>query len=1743
MRIPFTLLTDKEKESVLSTGILKGILSVPQAGGTPPPPDPLAGFASGLFADSAVNQIIIPAVPQAYFQPQAPTTLSQVLLKVDAYQQVSLFSQYYNIVLDKLNEFQPRAKTLSLLGGFFGNGGKGISGFGGISGIANNVTGGLTSGGLANPSGEVFSIFGQFVGDVVKIIDGQIGKEEYRDRAWTKAAIYEFRTAVNQQLNTATVLYNRLAVVQQKITQTNALLYDLKEAQIGAQAAESHRIVDHTEALKAERQFLDAQKQIQVLEGEEKTLTSKLNFMMGQKMVNGPKIIAEAPLTGTYPKIESGQPGVKQKMLEWLLADGSVKKSEFSGMDFTGRKFLDPGDKKSIWDQDAIDNTKVRFKPEFELNAILKKSGFKDLEDAVQKITNSDDKMGLIFQHALFNSPDPELREARAELDGVVADIKVQGLEKMPSVNIGGIFPNTNISTWPVETFGIERVTNITGTSGAVLAKFDIINQKVKLEGKKLATKKEEAEKKLKFVEGRLEDELNEAFENIDTKSELNQTADKQVQNAVETWEMKASLPGINSPYQYAPQRIDITKALIESDDNKRDYLEQQAILEKMGVLSEPLVKANAIKNDKAQLARTSFFRNLILGIVSLISLAVGKPLLAQDATTGPTAPETLSHQIITNNEPQGALNDSNAEHRKQALDALEKSQGIDALQKIALSSPSGERHELLRFILDSEPPDLPFLIQTINNAAIKHNQPLVDQGFQLLDDFLTMHPEGLEKLTPDDLRNGDITAEIVNKVLVNYLVWAPDNSIGRELLLRSNFWTTDYWKKIFNAINIRVDTSPINEKLKEKLIQLSGLVKASIFIKEAGGNIDDVFRPGEFAHFGTVILEKDVLRFVEMTKDPEETRRFLGIASEPWAMSTQGFLKPDLQARAKEATDKILSDNSSEGDPSVFYDLPDTSSQQNELAYFQSLDPESKVEYISKLQLQQSMPELARILIVDIPNRGLILNYLTAKPQGRILALRIYLETKDPQLLDLIYQRFHSLQNQLKADIAAVGDSTSNRIIRLALEKMYKGPKDDWMLNLRLKTFTNLELHLAKDPRGLSYVLAEIKVRALEIGMRYHEEYLKDVMQWLAGFGLQDPQEIKEIGDIKVILNQTDPVKVNADFNRQLQRIKASEVEGFLKKPLSKLYAKVYKFVFRRDPGAKGVINDIASKSEEVASRMEKNDQTIPPIPVLWYFTVGILTGIPILFTALKRIIKEFGFWIRKNDVVATIMYIASQTNDEQFKGLKFEKRKDGLKILNIPAPKPKGTVSESQMKNGLAWKYVSKKLIDNGWAIEVSETEILLAVNLAETKEDMIKVFGKQDYENLYPLLKKALNGKTDEEQEVQKNLRNWSDLVNDWNKELRSNMEKSIPGEEVVRNFQQMKKYAFNIVKFMPYTTNQMESPSAVVQSNLFYFTRMVNYSLYLLENTLKRNDLTDDQKDQLRREIKVLVKIVKYATHFSLVLHYRTILNRVFNRKLHQSHEKEVTHWYLFGESKYSLARKFLYFEWLMWQAKEAVERNVEFLLDEGNNLIPGLYPSPTKILKKNNEVLQEVIEKGGTPDARAHHATLIDKIGNFWREYKYPIQLSLSFLSTVGLAIGIRPFVSFGVDITFTSLYFLFWSWYWYSYPNWDAMNTKSWGLGFKGNIALAEKQESRIKEKFTPILVDAAQTSNNRKSGGIDLNFHPQYIERFSRGSSFTPKGLAANIPEGLKGFNFNIVRFTPNLTVNGAFQLMFSTN
>jgi hypothetical protein len=72
----------------------------------------------------------------------------------------------------------------------------------------------------------------------------------------------------------------------------------------------------------------------------------------------------------------------------------------------------------------------------------------------------------------------------------------------------------------------------------------------------------------------------------------------------------------------------------------------------------------------------------------------------------------------------------------------------------------------------------------------------------------------------------------------------------------------------------------------------------------------------------------------------------------------------------------------------------------------------------------------------------------------------------------------------------------------------------------------------------------------------------------------------------------------------------------------------------------------------------------------------------------------------------------------------------------------------------------------------------------------------------------------------------------------------------------------------------------------------------------------------------------------------------------------------------------------------------------------------------------------------------------------------------------------------------------------------------------------------------------ASLAARTDKKGGIDLAFQPQFIQRHQQ-AGLQPIGQEERplLPEGFTGFNFNIVRFKSQLTVNGAFGLMFNSD
>jgi len=301
--------------------------------------------------------------------------------------------------------------------------------------------------------------------------------------------------------------------------------------------------------------------------------------------------------------------------------------------------------------------------------------------------------------------------------------------------------------------------------------------------------------------------------------------------------------------------------------------------------------------------------------------------------------------------------------------------------------------------------------------------------------------------------------------------------------------------------------------------------------------------------------------------------------------------------------------------------------------------------------------------------------------------------------------------------------------------------------------------------------------------------------------------------------------------------------------------------------------------------------------------------------------------------------------------------------------------------------------------------------------------------------------------------------------------------------------------------------MLSPSGTHQKALAYFIRMANYTSYLLDKRLeKRNDaLTDLQETALNGDIAVLKKAINVATEFSVVLHYRTQINKYLTRKLPDSHWLEWTKIYWF-------TREFLLFELLLRRSKKGIRKNLTQLLIDSNDLLGSqTYPNIKEIVDNSFENLNKVISTGGMHEASgAHSAELKHKIANFFREIKYPVQTLLFLIAAYCSLFGIPFFITFSLEFSIPAFTFVFYSWWFYSKPNLDSLDV-SWSKGIK------EVAERLVKSIENTIQKARGTDRQGLSSAGANL---AQIVTAPNKGSTNTPDstGDQSSVSIGRKG-------------------------
>ncbi len=268
-------------------------------------------------------------------------------------------------------------------------------------------------------------------------------------------------------------------------------------------------------------------------------------------------------------------------------------------------------------------------------------------------------------------------------------------------------------------------------------------------------------------------------------------------------------------------------------------------------------------------------------------------------------------------------------------------------------------------------------------------------------------------------------------------------------------------------------------------------------------------------------------------------------------------FLPPVLFERAVKASKAILARIAGAGTTEgVFYYPLSHKAGGMPLMYFNDLSLEDQKKHVEGTQ---SIAELVHILESDTTLRGLALDRLLATPQGRVLALGVYVRSDDPRLLELVESR--NWKDDLRSDVMGVKDSVVSDMFRRAMAKMYARTGQEWALNLRLADFSYPELHLAQDPRGSAFIKAEIDLLATRMALDFIEQTSEHELTLWAGHAIYTPAELDLLKLIRVQLRQSnDPRDVRAFLDGLRQR-----QDPDVKKLLEKI-------IERRDAFANGI-------------------------------------------------------------------------------------------------------------------------------------------------------------------------------------------------------------------------------------------------------------------------------------------------------------------------------------------------------------------------------------------------------------------------------------------------------------------------------------------------------------------------------------------------------------------------------------------
>jgi outer membrane protein TolC len=1031
-----------------------------------------------------------------------------------------------------------------------------------------------------------------------------------------------------------------------------------------------------------------------------------------------------------------------------------------------------------------------------------------------------------------IHSRSAQMQESIAALDEKLRQARLAGLSYLPQLNatMVGSSKNPGASIVDITPGSIEHTNQLQkGFNGIINGTIPIYSGKLGIERSDIRLDIKNAQDDITRTQRELAQELANIYFNIGNLSHQIRVAEGAYQIASNDWESKVQRPALFSPDQLVDARLEMSKRFSDIIDLKARYMALTADLWKIGQES-PGFDAKAIKALTADKAQLSLLKNLTLASsLALMPLSASaqqhiNPALEWSLSGNPA--EQSANSLVTIE--QILIEDANILNRRDAwnymLQQYQNYNGfISSVEKIVLDSPFNDvRQQLCKYMASRK--DLRFFVQIIITAHQNKDAVLAAIAQQSLEDTLTDNPDVLKDLSDADFTATgeaaykDVSPQTAQKVMLAWLIDASTHSVAAARLWQSHYFSSVDLVGIYKELT---SGKPVQDG---RYRYLTGLIYDLILRNEALANISAVFSPSSFVGLPSWDPSTgDFVTSIRYKELPEENRRFLN--SSEWRRM-KDFINPTLYSRAVQAANALIYPEIAPLIPKVPLQPPQVQ-EVDFLDYFNSLAPEGQAQYIAS----QNISELARIIKSPTSLREEALNRLMNTVDGRTQVLKVYLESKDTDILSKIESL--SWTSFIKADAQSLHDPASDLIFRQSMEKL--GAKTSWALDARLQAFSALDLYLAQDPRGRVAVDAQIKLTATRWASEVIEaEYASDIIPW-AGYATRTPEVTSLLGSVnKEIEKDIDP----QDFNRRVE----------------------------------GIVNNqdlhtgrrLLSIRDKIFAQIKTNDQDLPQFTNLSLGFVGLFA-----FGVVIWVAAQFRQWRQK------------RTN-------------------NIPA-----------------------------------------LLNILRSEMDRNK-----NEKGLITISKDMYEPASAPLQAWQKRVANWS------------NEEPTV--ENVLNDLNAILNHAAEVFRVMPFTPDLIWSNSRPLNNefvkgyNSYYDLSAQTLDL-LSKRLLKLKVENSIQRLQIVSDIDNLIENMRYVSRYSRILQYRGNINTAMRYKFGVHHS-----WHFWEKIKlYQSIRKAFLYERLANKSEKNLNIELPILLEEGNALLPHLYPNPANLLSQTRIRLEEV----------------------------------------------------------------------------------------------------------------------------------------------------------------------------------------